>query len=98
MKVQRGSASEEVLWRFPRHGSHDFPSAVETNDNRSPPDHDCIRDVPSSFNFEIMHHTTYFVKGLVQFSSISGRNFPSSNVDKIRQRFFANAVLVSILR
>jgi hypothetical protein len=69
---------------------------VETNDIRSLPDHGCMRDVPSSFNFEIMHHTTYFVKGLaVQFSSISGRNFPPLNVTKFRQRFFANAVVVS---
>jgi hypothetical protein len=96
MKVQRGGASEEVLWRFPRNGRHDFSSAVETNDSRSPPDHGCMRDVRSSFSFEIMHHKIYFVKGLVfQFSSISGRNLPYLNVAKIRQRFFANAVVVS---
>ena len=99
MKVQRGGALEEILWRFPRHGRHGFPSAVETKDNRSPPDHGCMRDVPSSFNFEIMHHKTYSVKGLsVQFSSISGRNFPSLNVTKFPQRFFANAVVVSAWR
>jgi hypothetical protein len=96
MKVQRDGASEEILWRFLRHGRHDFLPAVASNDNRSPPDHGCMRDVPSSFIFEIMHHTTYFVKGLaVQFSSISGRNIPSLNVAKIRQHFFANAVVVS---
>jgi hypothetical protein len=95
MKVQRGGASEEFLWRFPRYDRHDFHSALETNDNLSPPDHGCTQDVLSSFNFEIMHRTTYFVKELFKFSSIPGRNFPSLNIAKIRHRFFANAVLVS---
>jgi len=91
MRVQRGGASEEVFLAF----SATWSSAVETNDNRSPTDHGCMQDVPSSFVFEIMHHITYFVKGLtVQFSSISGRNFPSLIVTKIRQRFFGNAVVV----
>jgi len=96
MQVQRVDALEEVRWRFPRHGRHDFPSAVEANDNHSPPDHGCMREVRCSFNFEIMHHTAYLVKGLVvQFSSISGRNFPSLNVAKIRQHFSAEAVVIS---
>jgi hypothetical protein len=75
MKVQKDGTSEEILWHFLRYGCHDFLAAVESNENRSPPDHGCVPDVPSSFSLEIMHRTTYFVKGLaVQFLSISGRN------------------------
>jgi len=83
--IRRGSLALSSTWA----------SAVETKDNRSPPDHGCMRDVPSALNFEILHYITYFVKGLaVQFSSISGRNFLPLNVAKIRQRFVANAVVV----